>query len=166
MKCEKCGKYDATTHVTTVINGQKTESYLCLDCANKGNTFSLGSVFSNEFDNFFSGFLGNTKYNPQSLSQNALVCPNCNSNIREIQSRGKLGCSQCYKVFSELLTRPLKEIHGSLEHTGKIPKRAQHGLRLASEIEKLKKDLANAISDQNFEEAALLRDKIKEMENN
>ena len=33
MKCEKCGKYEATTHIRSVINGVVREYNLCSECA-------------------------------------------------------------------------------------------------------------------------------------
>ncbi len=164
MKCQKCGINEATTHIKQIINGHKSEIYLCPQCANEENAIpSFKSVFDNDFDNLFSNFWG-TSASVLNQAPNETICKTCGTTLRDIQSRGKLGCSDCYAVFERLLQRPLKEIHGSCTHTGKLPKRAAKGLRLDSEIDKLKDELSRAVLDQNFEKAAELRDKIKEME--
>ena len=136
MKCQKCGKNEATTHITKIINGSKTEGWLCSACANDGEELSLfDSAFDNSFDSFFSGLWQNpTLAQPKT---DTTVCSICGTSVRDIKERGKLGCSECYNIFSSLLLRPLKEIHGSNTHNGKIPKRIGKGIRIAGEINKL-----------------------------
>ncbi|MBR5615081.1 MAG: UvrB/UvrC motif-containing protein [Clostridia bacterium] len=164
MKCQVCGKYAATTHITKVINGQKSEVYLCPYCANQnGNAPVFNSILSGDFENFFGGLWGTPSEIEKPIAN---VCNVCGSSLRDIQSRGKLGCSNCYTVFGNYLLRPLKEIHGSNSHVGKIPQKAGQGIRIAGEIDKLKEELNRAVSEQNFEQAAKLRDKIKELEQN
>lgn len=165
MKCQKCGKYDATTHIKKIVNGQKSEAYLCPQCASQsGELPTFKSVFDNDFENFFKGLWSSPSITQAKTTSNAAYCKTCGSTLSDIQSCGKLGCSDCYAVFGDYLLRPLKEIHGSNIHTGKLPVRAAKGLRLDGEIDKLKDELSRAVLDQNFEKAAVLRDKIKEME--
>lgn len=161
MKCQKCGNYDATTHITEVVNGLKSESYLCAKCAGvEGGKLDFGSVFSSDLDSFFSSLWSS----PKALS--AQICPNCKSTLADLQKRGRLGCSECYKTFYDFLLRPLKEIHGSTRHTGKIPSRAGKITHKQNEVSRLRSELDRAVLDQNFEKAAELRDRIKEIEQN
>ena len=164
MKCQKCGINEATTHIKQIVNGHKSEVWLCHNCAGEENAFSaFKPVNDYDFENFFSNLWGaSTPALKQTSSE--IICKTCGTTIRDIQSRGKLGCSDCYLAFERILQRPLKEIHGSVTHTGKLPKKAAKGLRLNYEIDKLKEELSRAVLDQNFEKAAELRDKIKEME--
>lgn len=165
MKCQKCGKYDATMHLTEVINGVKNETYLCKYCADEENKgFAFKSPFYSEFDNFFQSFWESPKLSHSSPAS-AQSCSGCGSTLSDIQKRGRLGCAECYRTFRDLLLRPLKEIHGSNTHTGKIPKRIGKGIAKLNEIDKLKDELSRAVLDQNFEKAAELRDRIREMEN-
>lgn len=164
MKCQKCGKYDATVHFTEIINGAKTEKFLCSNCAEGKNTaFTFSSPFDLGFDNFFQSFLSSPK--STSVGSAAGICPVCKSSLSDIQKSGRLGCAECYRTFNEYLLRPLKEIHGSNSHTGKIPKRSGKGIRKINQLEKLKNELNRAVLDQNFEKAAELRDRIREIEN-
>ena len=164
MKCQKCGINEATTHIKQIINGHKSEVWLCHKCAGEENVFSSFKPAADyDFENFFSNLWGAPT--PElKQPQNNSICKTCGTTLRDIQSRGKLGCSDCYSVFERILQRPLKEIHGSVTHTGKLPKSTAKGLRLNYEIDKLKDELSRAVLDQNFEKAAELRDKIKEME--
>ena len=164
MKCQKCNINEATTHYTEIINGKKTEYFLCEECA-KGDKilkgFKLG--FDNEFDNLFSGFFGNTM---GIKAPETTVCRGCKMTFDEFLKGGRLGCSECYDTFASRLIKPLKQIHGSCEHMGKIPERLGLDLKKTRNIEKLEAELNNAIAEQNFEEAAKLRDKIKELKEN
>ena len=47
MKCEKCGKNEATMYYKETINGVTREMHLCPECAQKEN---LGGAFENAFD--------------------------------------------------------------------------------------------------------------------
>jgi protein arginine kinase activator len=75
-----------------------------------------------------------------------------------------LGCSQCYETFKEGLIPLLKKIHGSTQHAGSSPKKKTKKKRkFSGKIQELKEQLDEAIKKEDFEEAARLRDKIKEL---
>lgn len=167
MKCQKCNKNEANTHITKVINGVKTEQYLCSECAGESQELmNFQSGFDSEFDNFFSGFFANPFIVGKAQSRkldSGRSCGFCGTTLDDIERNGRLGCSQCYKSFGDFLLNPLKQIHGTNHHTGKIPNRAGRGIRHANEIEKLQNELSRAVMDQNFEKAAELRDKINDL---
>ncbi len=166
MKCQRCNKNEANTHITKIINGVKTEMYLCSQCAGESNEMSdFGFGFDKEFENFFSGFFGGTQLNAASGRQMPAQknCPLCKTSLDEILKSGKLGCSECYKTYSEYLIRPLKQIHGADGHTGKIPARCGKGIKRMAQIDTLQSELNQAVMEQNFEKAAELRDKINEL---
>ena len=114
MKCQKCNKNEANTHITKIVNGVKTEQYLCEKCAAENQDFiNFQTGFDKEFDNFFSGFFGMLQLGigmPQ--QSDAKTCPVCGSTLDDITNRGKLGCSECYSTFKDFLMHPLKQIHG------------------------------------------------------
>lgn len=170
MKCQKCNKNEANTHFTQIINGKKTEYYLCAECASKsdelnGFNFGLSNEFDS-FDNFFSGFLSNPYTHSHSIASAVQdTCDFCHMTFNEFLKGGRLGCSNCYESFSSRLLSPLKQIHGSTVHTGKVPERAGEAIKNSRKIEKLENELKEAVSTQNFERAAELRDKINELKN-
>ncbi len=162
MKCQKCGKNTATTHITQVINGNKTEMYLCGPCAEESqDLFPFKHGTDQEFENLFKGFWGVPTLSGKASSQGAKKCNVCGTTERELLRYGKPGCSKCYTAFSDYFLRPLKEIHGSTKHSGKIPSRSGKGMKTEMEIEGLQSKLNEAVINQNFEDAAVLRDKIK-----
>lgn len=166
MKCEKCGKFDANTHITKVINGIKTEMHLCSQCAEESQEFfSFKSGFDQDFDNLFSGFWHTPQLGQPESSQNTVSdrCNTCGTKLVEFLKTGKPGCTDCYTVFSKYLIRPLRQIHGSAKHVGKIPSRAGKDIKVAGQLEQLQNSLNIAVSQQNFEEAARLRDEINRL---
>lgn len=161
MKCQRCNKNEANTHLTKIINGVKKEIYLCEQCAENSQEiigFKMG--FDHDIENFFSGFLGGVQ--KKSLHQQKR-CEKCGMGVDELLGRGKPGCASCYRTFSDILMKPLKQIHGANKHIGKIPLRAGEGVRKATEIDRLANELNKAVMEQNFEHAAELRDRIKEL---
>ncbi len=159
MKCQKCNQREANTHIQKIVNGKKTEYYLCDKCANEFGELKLS--FENDFDDFFGGFFSP----PIGLSQKptSAVCSTCRTTLSEFINSGRLGCSNCYDAFSDSLIRPLQRIHGDTTHKGKIPKRSGEKISTQAKIKKLQAELDTAVLNQEFEKAAILRDKIKEL---
>ena len=119
----------------------------------------LYDLFSDFFDDGFKLFINE----PQRSVPNA-YCPKCNMSLAQFSKSGKLGCPACYEAFRPYLNEVLKSIHANTEHTGKISKNANEKIKLRRELESLKKELADAIEKQDFENAATIRDKIKALE--
>ncbi len=165
MKCQKCGKHDATTHITEIINGVKSEIYLCKYCGGEYNhSNGFHSIFKNNFDSFFEDFWKSPNVQGLSYGSSAKTCPVCKNTITDIQKRGRLGCSECYNTFRDFLLRSLKSIHGADTYEGRLPKKLKFKIEQTDETERLKQELKLAVEAQNFEKAAELRDKIKGLE--
>ncbi len=164
MKCQKCNQREANTHITKIINGKKSEYFLCDKCAKESGEMNIGfaSNWENDWNNFFGGLIGNTlsPFAPQTDN----VCPNCGMKLSEFLNGGRLGCGKCYDAFGSALSRPIRQIHGEAAHEGKIPKRGGSKISTETKIRSLKRDLDRAVEEQEFEKAAQLRDEIKELE--
>lgn len=166
MKCSHCNHNEANTHVKRIINGKKEEMYLCSDCARE-----LGVMNDFEFepfsiDNFFGNLLG---AGVSALNSLAGIdrCPSCGSSFNDIVNSGKVGCADCYTKFSDRLSPSIEKLHGKVKHVGKQVTYSEEPEQAvvddsASKIEQLKTDLKLAIQEQRFEDAAVIRDKIKE----
>ena len=170
MLCQNCGKNEATTHIKRVVNGDTTEMHLCRECAEHLGYGDMFSGFGLNLDDFFGGFLEDTV---QKLSpSNELRCPKCGNTFRDIVDSGKLGCSDCYRTFYDKLLPSIQRIHGRISHSGKQAKQIENNRTNAEPpktedvIEKLREELQAAIKAQEFEQAAVLRDKIKALEEN
>ena len=161
MLCNECGKNEAKVHVTQIINGKKSESHLCEECAKKSQSL-LNSSFTME--NLFSALLNNafnaTTYLPSK------GCSKCGMTYDEFRNTGKFGCSDCIDTFKPKLMPVVKSIQGYEAHMGKIPKRAGGSYKIQKDIEKLTIQLKKSIENEEYEQAAELRDKIREIEGN
>ena len=58
----------------------------------------------------------------------------------------------------------MRRIHGNSQHIGKVPARSGEKVRLKKQIEALKAKLQEAVAAEKYEEAAEIRDSIKELE--
>lgn len=156
MKCQKCNEREANTHIQKIVNGKKTEYFLCSKCAAESGELKFN--FDGDFDDFFGGFFGKGVSSFPSLTDK--TCGVCNMKLSEFLKHGKLGCSNCYTEFEASLIKPLKQIHGQSTHTGKIPKRGEKEISREAKIRRLQSELDAAVLNQEFEMAAKLRDEI------
>lgn len=154
MQCDKCGKHQATVHIETVVNGVKKQRNLCSECAKEENafhgfTFNIGDILSEMF--------AGAEQPVHSMAK----CSKCGMTVSDFERIGKLGCANCYKDLRQEIMPVLKRIHGSTHHSGFMPEETDK-TRLA--IQGLKARLSEAILQENFEEAAKLRDEIRALE--
>lgn len=163
MLCQNCGKNEATTHIKQNVNGKRTEYHLCSACAEQMGYGDIFSDFSFGMDNMLSNFFSDF---PLSLgsSSNTVRCKKCGSSFEEIVSSGMLGCDECYDTFKNRLSPLLQRIHGKSHHVGKIANSMGEQAKKQSKLECLKNELKQAVETQDYEQAAILRDKIKEIE--
>ena len=90
-------------------------------------------------------------------------CPKCKISFGDFQRSGLLGCSYCYEHFSKSLNPTIKRVQGGLTHTGKIPKSASQEVVSKRKIDELKRRLKDLITEEKFEEAAVVRDEIQDL---
>jgi protein-arginine kinase activator protein McsA len=91
-------------------------------------------------------------------------CPKCGHTISDIQSTGKLGCGFCYTHFGDLVDIVDIAQNGAKKHIGKVPKNFINAIDSSEKLKILKLRLAWAIEHEQFEDAAKLRDQLKELE--
>lgn len=161
MLCQSCGKNVATTFIKKTVNGQTTQLHLCSECAAKQG---LDSMFSGiGFD--LGDFWGSLFAEPAARSvADAARCEGCGHSFREIAESGKAGCPTCYRIFYDRLLPSIQRIHGKTGHTGKIPSGAGDKLKKEKELDRLRTELAECISSQQYEKCAELRDRIHALE--
>ena len=167
MLCQHCQKNEATTHVKTMINGDYAEYRLCPECAHELGYDSMFPDLSADF----GGLLGSFLSAALPTRSGATHCKLCGSTMNDIKKTGKVGCSECYDTFFSELTPTIRSVHGNTEHIGKRPVIEYETIeddkpekQKGESLDDLKAQLKKAIEDENFERAAELRDKIKEME--
>ncbi len=156
MKCEKCGQNIATTHIRSVVNGVAVEKNLCSHCASQeGYSLSPQNGLADMLASMFGQELRKNRINTKK-------CPVCNSDFSAIAKSGKAGCSMCYQTFKSELLPYLKRVHGSTKHIGRTPNSS--AFKNDNTVESLRKELSQLVAEERYEQAAVVRDKIKEIE--
>lgn len=163
MMCEDCGIRPAKFHLMTIINGDRVERNLCPSCMARHQKQIPGFDFSN-----LAGILNSILENRGSEAQEQLdanavncVCEQCGMTYAEFQKCGMLGCANCYQAFKTPLTALLQRVHGNTQHAGRVPGGAHNGTSIRMNIDRLKQKLQKAVDNEEYEQAARLRDAIR-----
>ena len=158
MRCDACEDKNATVYLTQIVDGQMQKVNLCDACAKeKGVTDPTGFALAD----LLLGLGSDEKVN---LPGDELTCETCGFTQSGFKKNGRLGCSECYQVFGGGLDSLVKAMHKGTLHVGKVPTRYKVTKRFTDQITELKQRLKIAITVENFEEAAKLRDEIKSAE--
>jgi protein arginine kinase activator len=156
-------KRQAVVHMQQIINGQVTEMHLCTECASQSD-----SPLS--FEQFLQGLLDVFGGVPENLSSQKPAakfrCPVCGLSYENFKRTGRVGCAECYQTFRREMDPILKNIQGGNRHEGKFPHKAGNGMLSRRKIDKLKLELSKAVEEEEYENAARLRDQIRELEAN
>ena len=161
MQCSVCKEKPATVFLTHIENDKMHKVNLCEDCAkNKGvdnpSTFSLADA------DLLLG-LGASQEITQTTGGADVKCPRCGFSQADFKKSGRLGCPECYQVFAEGLETMLKTMHKGTRHTGKSPEALRQSRDIAERLKLLQKRLAKAVEAEDFEQAAKVRDELKEL---
>ena len=161
MQCSVCKEKPATVFLTHIENDKMHKVNLCEDCAKKKGvdnptTFSLADA------DLLLG-LGAAQEVAQTAGGVDLKCPRCGFSQADFKKSGRLGCPECYRTFAEGLAGLLKTMHKGTRHTGKAPEALRATRENADRMKSLQTKLAKAIKDENYEQAALVRDEIKQL---
>ncbi len=166
MNCQECGKRPATLHFTKILNGEKSEFHFCEACAREKGELIPGTPGGFSIHNLLSGLLefDSAPSKNQATPAQALRCDYCGLTYAQFSKIGRFGCTSCYQNFNSKLDPLLKRVHGSTVHIGKVPKRSGQTIEMKRQIEGLKRELQAMIDQEEFERAASIRDRIRELE--
>jgi protein arginine kinase activator len=166
MICQECGKKPASLHFTKIVNGEKNEFHICESCAREKGEMIPGTTGGFSIHNLLSGLLDFEPSSTGSVKNNvqAIRCEDCGLTYSQFSKLGRFGCGSCYKSFTERLDPLFKRVHGNTVHVGKVPKRTGGLIQHKREIETLKKEMMTRIELEEFEQAAKIRDQIREIE--
>jgi protein arginine kinase activator len=165
MKCQQCEK-PATFHITELAGDTPQELHLCEDHARvylhqadelESPAPTLAGMLAQQLK------LGQTAQELARLDKQA--CPVCGITFYDFRQEGRLGCPHDYVSFEEELQPLIVNIHGESTHAGKRPKRVGRGTDKRTELIRLRRDLEEAVSRENYERASELRDQIQSYEN-
>ncbi len=159
MLCSICKEKPATVHLTQIVGDKMQKLDLCEECAkakgvNDPSGFALADLMLG---------LGASQEIEQSAGGTETKCPRCGFSQADFKKSGRLGCPECYKTFAEGLEGLLKTMHKGTRHAGKVPEALRATREQSDRLKLLQKKLAKAIEEENFEQAAQLRDEIKQV---
>ena len=161
-KCDKCDR-PAAVHLTEIVGGKKMEKHLCEECAvSEGIAVKSNVPISQLLEDFVLQASGTGR----STSEDSAHCDVCGMSFGDFRQQQLLGCPHDY----DALERPLRPIiershEGASHHVGKVPGRAGNAQRRQNAILRLRAALRTAVTAEDYERAAGLRDEIRQLEN-
>lgn len=160
MKCDSCQE-KATVFYTQITDGKLKKFVLCEACAEaKGITNPDGLLMADEL-------LGKAPEKQEATDffpfESQEKCNTCGFTLEDFQKVGRLGCPDCYHAFAREIAQRLPSMHKGQTHTGYMPEGLVKQQALRQERSKLTAQLDKAVADENYEEAAKLRDRIEEL---
>lgn len=181
MQCDYC-ESKATVFFTQIIDGHTKKTCLCETCAtNQGVTDPEGFLLG---DMDLSG--KDAPSTPKSPATSKLevpmghddielpvlatpatnetgICPECGFAFDDLKKTGRLGCSQCYQFFRTEIKHNLTGMHKGTSHTGRVPEGMLEAFEKRQRLEQFQLEMDEAIASEDYEKAASLRDKIKNL---
>ncbi len=161
MNCDNCSSKPAKFHITEIVNeNEKVERHLCEGCAEK-----LGYAVKPHFS--ISELLAGLASGEAGSGEGAapdVKCSSCGITFAEFQSAGRFGCPGDYDAFKEHILPRLERYHDAVQHVGKAPKDADLSMQRAAQLRGLRARLREAVSQEDYEGAAGIRDEIKSSE--
>jgi len=158
MLCDICKKNEATVHLTQIVDAKMLKVDLCEACSKaKGVQESAGFSLADLL-------VGLGSAEEIKTESPGVRCPVCGFTQADFKRTGRLGCSMCWETFEAGLSSLLKAMHKSDRHVGKVPGKAAHTVVISEKIKELSHELGKAVSAEKYEEAAQIRDQIRELE--
>ncbi len=157
LECSECHKPIAVRY-TEIVNGVVTRTAMCADCPFLEHHLH-GSLDAEAPAGVLAG-------------QQGLVCGDCGTSLAEIRMGGLLGCSHCYEVFQDVVWNELVSMKhipqksavakGAPLHVGRGPGEKME-LSPSLKLIALNEALTETLSREDYEQAAWLRDQIKNL---
>lgn len=158
-QCDLCGQ-PATIHLTQIVDGEIRKTNLCESCQAKAGAELAGPL--GDLAEAAAGAAGATEAGEEEEADFGIgPCPSCGCDVDALRRTGRFGCADCYDHFQPALPGILARLQPGFVHAGKEPaaqlarrEREEHG-------EHLRKELARAIREERYEDAAAFRDLLQ-----
>jgi protein arginine kinase activator len=158
MHCDICKTNEATIHLTQIVEGNVRKFDICESCSKAKNIIGQ---FDFSMADLMLGLGASDGMKGDAAEEQ---CPACGLTTADFKKTGRLGCGTCWVTFDRGLTALLKDIHKGITHVGKVPMRMLVTRDFSERVRTLVQELEAAIKDERFEEAAALRDQIRQLE--
>lgn len=162
MTCEQCREREAVVTLTQVVEGEARTVGLCGPCAAEKGIQTAASAEQTPLGGFLSAMWKSSEPGaPPELAPPGR-CPGCRASFAEFRDVGRLGCAQCYTAFEPALRTLLRRYHGATHHQGRRPVGGTV-TEDAALVAQLREALRQAVEAEQFERAAELRDRLREL---
>lgn len=176
MLCQICHINEASIHIQKVVGKTKTTLHLCPECAQysgvndqaDGNLKLAAMAYKITAQKLGLEAPATDQPDAEAHSQ---TCPECGLDSDQFATNGRVGCPTCYETFDDLIAPLLARIQRGTKHLGRTPKNtpapqsppAAPWRNLADQLKRLEDELVRAIHNEQYEDAASLRDQIKHL---
>lgn len=183
MDCQNCGQREALIHLTEIRDGQVVNRWLCPACAREKQAARRnhddvdGAFFGSdeggqdpltppaEMTDPLAMFMGEDSLRWKNLDPDGVdTCPVCGFKLELFVRTAQLGCPGCYRAFAPNLRPLLARLHGQTIHLGKVPQTNPQGPNTLAEMTRARISLEKAVAVEDFEEAARLRDYLRQLQ--
>jgi protein arginine kinase activator len=169
MQCQRCKEQTATIHLTEINNGERQETHLCEVCADQEGLAIKSQIPLNELLSTLLASQSSGKEQPvaetAATAKDEDSCPSCGMTMQEFQKGHLLGCANDYDVFGDTLEPIIaKNQGGNTVHKGKVPENAPEDSKKQIEILNLRRELEDAVENEDYENAAKIRDRIEHLQ--
>ena len=167
MQCQRCKEQTATIHLTEIVNGQRQETHLCEDCAEHEGLAIKSQIPLNELLSTLLASQSAPKPEPvaEVATEDEKSCSSCGMTMKEFHQGRLLGCANDYEEFSDSLAPIIEKNQGGhTTHKGKVPANAPEDSKKQVEILNLRRQLEEAVENEDYENAAQIRDRIEHLQ--
>lgn len=165
MKCDFC-EQKATVFLTQLVEGQMKKVCLCDNCAKeRGVTDPTGFSLADLLLGGLPGGPGTVSTSVSAVTPgNGKKCVTCGFTLDDLKRVRRFGCSDCYATFSDEVAQMVRGMHKGTSHIGKVPEGLMAVQFRNQRIEELRSRLEQAITSESYEEAAGIRDEIRNLD--
>jgi protein arginine kinase activator len=162
MICDDCRERDAVVNYTAVKDNNVVQLHLCEQCASERGVVTTVSTLPKHP---LGEFLNQVQQQLIAVPADGTKCHFCGSTMADFRATGRWGCARCYSQFENGIRELLRRVHGHARHIGRTYRPPQDAIMERSAVlGELRERLRRAIDNEQFEQAAELRDRIKGME--
>lgn len=158
LECTGCSKPIAVRY-TEVVGNSITHTVMCADCP--------------QLERRLHGIPAREGVEALGNAAAGLCCGSCGTTLAEVRAGSPLGCSACYEVFEDVIISELlaakaiaakwKSVKkGAPLHLGRTPGEAKE-ISPTIKLIALNEALTETLQREDYEQAAWLRDQIKEI---
>ena len=162
MICQSCKEQTATVHLTEISGGQRCETHLCQECAQRQGFAIKTQIPLNELLSSLLSTQPQAGVDSSSPSVSEHPCPDCGMTLKRFSKESSLGCGHDYDEFQNELMPLIKQTqNGKTQHCGKVPSRTPEKDQKNVELINLRRQLDTAVKNEDYETAVRLRDQMK-----